>query len=244
MENLINENQKVIEDYRNQENLKIQPLQLRNVRLFLIQNENLTDLQEDLTYLSKFAQKAFMLMDDENRPDGQYLHDIVNNIECFQDELKFDIETYQKSKGDKTTIPEAVFPENHNEETERLEKEVSMLNREIGGLEYLLENYLKNRMFYEQMKRIVTDYTNGQKTEQETINGFLSSIKEHWNVCPPENDFFEQLEHNALFMAMANMVAVNYRSGLKTKEETEKEFIEYTQRFWKFSERPVKNEVD
>jgi hypothetical protein len=233
MRNLTESEKQAFEAYVEKENQRIAHLPLKNARRFFVDDTPPKDFNEDLDELKNFALKSFILLDEDYKPDGLSFYDLISKLEYFQLALKEDSE------------PSAVELDYsggfYKEKCEQLEEKATMLNREIGGLEYLLENYLKNRLFYEQIKQVVTDYTNGHKTEQETITGFLSSIKEHWNIVPGNNDFFEQLKHNALFMAMANLTAIDYMSGYKTEQETQQRFIEYTRQFWKHSKQEKLN---
>lgn len=229
MENLSKEAKAVLNDLKEKENLKFQALQLPNVRRFFVTELDADSFLESINWVKDFAIKAFLLLNEDYRPDGKKFNNCLDDLKDFRTNLLIDLT--------ETTFEQEQIRGFYKEKCIELDEKVTMLNREIGGLEYLLENYLKNRMFYEQIKRDVTDYVNGHKTEQETMTGFLSSIKEHWNKAPGNDDFFEQLKHNALFMAMANMTAIDYMSGYKTEQETQQKFIEYTRQFWKHSKQ-------
>lgn len=95
--------QAAFDAYVKAENQRIEPMPLKNVRRFFVDDTPPTDFIQDYQWLKEMVLDSFLLLKPEQRPDGEFLHDTLSTFDVFIDELKTDIESTKpettKSKG-------------------------------------------------------------------------------------------------------------------------------------------------
>jgi hypothetical protein len=187
MENLSKEAQAVLNDLKEKENLKIQALQLLNVRRFFIEDTEPEAFNEKLNEIKTFVYQSFMLLDEDYKPDGEYFYDLLNSLGYFQDALNNDL-LCSKVQAPKVLAENMAYKDFNEILNQQLEK----TSREVGRLQYTLQQLLPNEDYFFQVDRIARFYNDGLFTEQELGEKFIKATKELWKPKPKEQTAADQ----------------------------------------------------
>jgi len=95
MRNLTVEEKAVFDAYMEKENQRIEPMPLRNVGRFFVDDTTPENFIQDYIWLKEMVLESFLLLKPEQRPDGDFLHDVLCGFDLFIEELKVDAEKPQ-----------------------------------------------------------------------------------------------------------------------------------------------------
>jgi len=226
MRNLTESEKKAFIAYVEEENQRIAPLPLKNVRRFFVDDTPPANFIDYYQWLKEMVLDSFLLLKPEQRPDGEFLHDTLSTFDVFIEELKTDAET--------PTIPakEAI----NNEHLKTLMGELTKAQIEVATLRLLLGEYLQNKDFHLKLKVNIKLFKEGIKDESTLGNDFIEMVKTTYTNSPVKDDILKMLLQNGVFMVLTNDIAADYMKGFTTANEAQFKFIETTKQYWRFDE--------
>lgn len=243
MRTLTESEQKVFDAYVEKENQRIATMPLKNTRRFFVDDTPPANFIEDYQWLKEMVLDSYLLLKPEQRPDGEFLHDIISMFDVFIDELKQDIENCKEHVNGETVNKEKSVLETYKNEIALLAEKNVELNKEIGGLQACLAVYTHNKDFFNEVDFMAGQFSNGNKSESETQIDFIKAIGEKWSNFNFEKDFERDSNYTPVFNSLMNSIASDYMLGQITEQEAQQRFIDWTRQFWKMSPRTEKNEA-
>jgi len=225
MRNLTEEEKAVFDSYTEKENQRIANKPMRNTRLFFVDDTPPANFIKDYQWLREFVLNSFLMLKPEQRPDGEFLHDVISMFDMFIDELKTDDETPYNPADN---VP-------NTEHTRKIMRDWSVAVREIAALKILLGEYLQNKDFYIQLNANIALFKEGIIDESSTAKKYIEIVKTTHTDNPVTDEVIKMLLQNGVFMVLANSIAADYMKGYLTADETQTKFIETVKNYWKFN---------
>jgi len=230
MKNLTESEKQVFEAYVEKENQRIASLPLRNTRRFFIDDTPPANFIEDYQWLKQMVLDSFLLLKPEQRPDGEFLHDVLSMFDIFIDELKIDAETPQPEK----QHPPAYDLQNF-EPFKQVVKELSKATIEATTLKLILGDYLQNEKFFTELKVSIKLFKDGIIDENRTATNYIDLIKTKHTNSPVKDEFLKMLLQNGVYLVLVDSIAADFMKGWITADEAQFKFIETIKDHWKFN---------
>lgn len=232
MENLTESEKQAFEAYVEKENQRIAHLPLKNTRRFFVKDTPPANFIEDYQWLKGMVLDSFLLLKPEQRPDGEFLHNILSTFDVFIDELKTDAETPQTPANDLLNL----------EPVRQIVNELTKANVEAATMKLMLGDYLQNKDFFTKLKIITKLFKEGTIDEGRAATDYIELIKSTHTDSPVKDEFSKMILQNGVFMVLVDSIAADYMKGYITADETQLKFIETIKKHWKFS--PEKSDYE